>query len=77
MVRGLLDRLGFDSVDAGPLMDSWRFEPEAAAYTQVYLADPNTPADQIMEAPAAPTSTARLVSALEAATRVSVADRTF
>lgn len=77
VVRGLLDRLGFDSLDAGPLGDSWRFEPEAAAYTQVYLADPNTPADQMMEAPAAPTSTARLVSALEAATRVKVADRTF
>jgi predicted dinucleotide-binding enzyme len=73
----LIDRLGFDTVDAGTLTESWRFEPEAAAYTQIYLADPNTPGDQMMEAPAAPVPTARLVSALEGATRVSVAERTF
>ncbi|MEE1758799.1 NADPH-dependent F420 reductase [Streptomyces sp. SP18BB07] len=33
----LISRLGFDSVDAGPLADSWRFEPETAAYAVPYF----------------------------------------
>lgn len=35
----LIDRLGFDTVDAGPLAESWRFEPETAAYVAPYYAD--------------------------------------
>ena len=31
-VAGLIDRFGFDVVDAGPLSESWRFEPGAPAY---------------------------------------------
>ena len=73
----LIDRLGFDTVDAGSLADSWRFEPEAGAYTRLYLADPATPSDQMMQAPGAPVSAARLRSALDAAERVRVADRAF
>ena len=73
----LIDRLGFDSVDAGPLAQSWRFEPEAAAYTRLYLADPSTPDERMLEAPAAPVPAAQLVSALQGAPRVSVADRTY
>jgi 8-hydroxy-5-deazaflavin:NADPH oxidoreductase len=76
-VAALIDRLGFDTVDAGSLADSWRFEPEAAAYTQLYLADPATPADRMLEAPAGPASTGKLRSALDSAERVRVADRTF
>ncbi|MFE9064600.1 NADPH-dependent F420 reductase [Streptomyces violaceusniger] len=38
----LIDRLGFDTVDAGPLAESWRFEPETAAYVVPYCADTDT-----------------------------------
>ena len=73
----LIDRLGFDTVDAGPLAESWRFEPEAAAYTRLYLADPATPNEHLFEAPVTPVSAAKLRSALDGAERVRVADRTF
>ncbi|WP_166609842.1 NADPH-dependent F420 reductase [Kineococcus indalonis] len=36
----LIGRLGFDTVDVGPLSQSWRFEPETAAYAPAYAADP-------------------------------------
>lgn len=73
----LLDQLGFDTVDAGPLAESWRFEPESAGYTRLYLADPTTPADRMMQAPSAPLSTASLRQALATAERVDVATRDF
>ena len=73
----LIERLGFDAVDAGPLSESWRFEPEAKAYTRLYLADPETPAERMPEAPGSPVSADRLRSALASATRVRVADRLF
>jgi predicted dinucleotide-binding enzyme len=31
-ISGLLDQLGFDVVDAGPLSEGWRFEEGQAAY---------------------------------------------
>ncbi|TDC24955.1 NADP oxidoreductase [Streptomyces sp. 8K308] len=37
----LLDRLGWDAVDAGTLADSWRFEPGTPAYGAPYMADPS------------------------------------
>jgi predicted dinucleotide-binding enzyme len=73
----LIDRLGFDTFDAGPLEESWRFEPEAAAYTRLYLADPATPDDQILQAPGGPVSVDELRNALQKAERVRVADRKF
>jgi 8-hydroxy-5-deazaflavin:NADPH oxidoreductase len=76
-VAELIDRLGFDTLDAGALAESWRFEPEAAGYTRLYLADPATPAEQMLEAAAAPVTAATLASALEGAQRVRVAERTF
>jgi 8-hydroxy-5-deazaflavin:NADPH oxidoreductase len=76
-VATLIDRFGFDTVDAGALAESWRFEPEAAAYTRLYLADPTTPDERLLEAPAGTVPAARLVSALEGAQRVRVAERTF
>jgi predicted dinucleotide-binding enzyme len=69
----LLDRLGFDTVDAGPLAESWRLEPESAGYTRLYLADPATPSEQMMQAQSA----ASLSQALAAAERVDVAAREF
>ncbi|WP_109212339.1 MULTISPECIES: NAD(P)-binding domain-containing protein [Microbacterium] len=70
----LLDRLGFDAIHTGPLSASWRFEPEAAAYTRIYLADP-TVTDE-MTAPAAPADESKVRAALQRATRVDVAQRT-
>ncbi|GAA3793929.1 NADPH-dependent F420 reductase [Streptomyces phyllanthi] len=37
----LISRLGFDTVDAGPLAESWRFEPETAPYAVPYSAAPD------------------------------------
>jgi predicted dinucleotide-binding enzyme len=37
----LISRLGFDTVDAGPLAEGWRFEPETAAYAAPYFTDPD------------------------------------
>lgn len=71
----ILDRLGFDVVDAGPLADSWRFEPESAGYTPIYLADPATPLDRLMSAPAGPTPASEVKAALASATRVNIAER--
>jgi hypothetical protein len=59
------------------LAESWRFEPEASAYTRLYLADPATPNEHLFEAPVTPVSAAKLRSALDGAERVRVADRTF
>ena len=39
-VRAFLDTLGWDVVDAGPLAEGWRFQPDAPAYGHVY-AGPN------------------------------------
>ncbi|EFC86753.1 NADPH-dependent F420 reductase [Parafrankia sp. EUN1f] len=73
----LIERLGFETVDAGSLSESWRFEPEAAAYTRMYLADPATPVERFLEAPGGPVSVDRLRSTLASATRVRVAGRIF
>ncbi len=32
VVAGLVDEFGFDAVDAGPLAEGWRFEPDTPAY---------------------------------------------
>jgi 8-hydroxy-5-deazaflavin:NADPH oxidoreductase len=32
MVTGLLDQFGFDTVDAGPLKESWRIQPDTPGY---------------------------------------------
>jgi 8-hydroxy-5-deazaflavin:NADPH oxidoreductase len=76
-VAALVDRLGYDTVDAGALADSWRFEPESCAYTRLYLADPTVPAEEIMQAPSAPLPAASQRQAMAASERVNVADRTF
>jgi 8-hydroxy-5-deazaflavin:NADPH oxidoreductase len=76
-VAAIIDRLGFDTVDAGTLADTWKFEPESAAYTRIYLADPDTPDDQLLSAPAGPTTANQVHAALASATRVNVANRAF
>lgn len=76
LAAGLIDRLGFDTLNAGDASQTWRFEPESAGYTQIYLSDPTVPPENFMTAPPAPVSTDTLRAALASATRVNVADRT-
>jgi len=76
-VIALINRLGFDAINTGSLAESWRFEPDAAAYTRVYLADPSTPDQNLMEAAGGSTPEAKLRSALSDGTRVDVAQRIF
>ena len=76
-VRKLINHLGYDSVDAGSLAQSWRFEPDSSAYTRLYCADPAVPDDLILKAPAAPVPGEKVISALRQAERVKVADRKF
>lgn len=73
----IMDRLGFDTVDTGTLSDTWKFEPESAGYTRIYLANPRTLDDQLLSSEAAPTSADQVNAALASATRVKVADRVF
>lgn len=40
-VRGALGDLGYDTVDAGPLADSWRQQPGTPVYGTPYAADPD------------------------------------
>lgn len=72
----LIDRLGFDTLDVGGMDQSWRFEPEIAAYTQIYLADPDNIRD-FMTDPAGPTDRATVEQALAASQRVAPAQRQF
>lgn len=73
----IIERLGFDTLDAGTLDGSWKFEPESAGYTRIYLADPNTPDDQLLSSTPSPTSADQVKAALNSATRVNVAERAF
>lgn len=72
----LIDRLGFDTVNVEPDSQTWRFEPESAGYTQIYLADPTVSWEQSTSTPGSPVSKDELRAALAAATPVNVADRT-
>lgn len=38
-VTGLLDEIGYDTVDLGPLSEGWRIQPGTAAYGLMYAAD--------------------------------------
>lgn len=39
-VTAFLDTLGYDTVDAGPLTEGWRFQRDSTAYAGLYSADP-------------------------------------
>lgn len=71
----IIDQLGFDTVDAGALAESWTFEPETPAYGRVYFEDPAAPAAQLMDAQPGPAPAEQVASALAAAARVNVAER--
>ncbi|KAA0941953.1 NADPH-dependent F420 reductase [Streptomyces apricus] len=74
-VAGLLDVLGFDAVDLGPLADSWRSEPNTALYALPYVGQPPsglTPADfvaWVQQAPGTPVSAARIAELAATAVR--------
>jgi hypothetical protein len=40
LVTGLLDEIGYDTVDLGPLSEGWRTQRDTAAYGLIYAADP-------------------------------------
>ncbi len=63
VVRDLLDRIGYDAVDLGPLAEGWRTQPDTAAYGTVYAADP-----QAWDQGARPAS-AQVVAAAAASSR--------
>jgi predicted dinucleotide-binding enzyme len=58
-----LDAIGYDAVDAGPLSESWRFEPDQPAYGLPYLGP------EKMNGPGKPAGTTELQRALAQARR--------
>ena len=40
IVRALLDEIGYDTLDLGPLAEGWRIQRDTAAYGTPYAADP-------------------------------------
>jgi predicted dinucleotide-binding enzyme len=63
LVTSLLDEIGFDTVDLGPLSEGWRTQRDTAAYGVLYAADP-----QAWDQGAKPAS-APVVAAAAAASR--------
>lgn len=76
-VSELVGTLGFEPVDAGSLAESWRFEPESGAYTNVYAADPDLFARDYLADKGTPLPPDRLRDLLTASLRPDVAGRTF
>jgi predicted dinucleotide-binding enzyme len=73
----LIQTLGFDVVDVGPLSESWRFEPETAAYVTPYLSKASAAKQRAagQADPGKPLPVARLVQLIAAAHRPPVAGR--
>ena len=76
-VSRIVNTLGFDTVDAGTLAESWCFEPESGAYTPIYAADLDGFAKNYLGDPGAPVSAARLRELLASSHRPDVAARQF
>ncbi|MFG1948808.1 NADPH-dependent F420 reductase [Nonomuraea sp. NPDC048826] len=64
----LLDKLGFDAVDAGPLAEGWRFQRDTAAYVVPYAKAPRGKGIS-GDDPGSPASADELRAALDAARR--------
>ncbi|WP_329344010.1 NAD(P)-binding domain-containing protein [Streptomyces sp. NBC_01352] len=79
-VAELLDALGYDAVDIGPLADSWRSEPGTPVYVQPYLpAQPEGLTQEEMgrwffEAPSVPVPADKVKALTDTAVRRSAAD---
>ena len=66
----LLDTLGWDSVDAGSLAQSWRLQPGTPAFLTPYLADPDADfATRLATDPGSPAPVEKIRAALAAANR--------
>jgi predicted dinucleotide-binding enzyme len=65
-VTALLDRLGYDTVDAGATTESWRIQEGSPAYVLPYLADPRQP---FPRDPGKPADAKEIRTALEQARR--------
>jgi 8-hydroxy-5-deazaflavin:NADPH oxidoreductase len=65
-VSEFLDAIGYDTVDEGPLAESWRSEPGAPVYGVVYMAPGQTSPGT---APPVPADAATVKAAVEAARR--------
>ncbi|MDX3849649.1 NADPH-dependent F420 reductase [Streptomyces sp. AK02-01A] len=62
----LIDTLGFDTVDAGPLAEGWRFQPGTPVYGVPYA---EKSPSQFMDAPAGPAPADKIAEDLAAAKR--------
>ncbi|WP_426736182.1 NADPH-dependent F420 reductase [Glutamicibacter sp. 2E12] len=76
-VLELVQALGFDTVNAGTLADSWRAEPESGGYTHVYAQDPANFYSAHLADRGQPVTIAQLEEALATAHRADVAARQF
>ena len=69
----LFDSLGYDVVDAGPLSEGWRYQPDTPAYGVIYFIPDYDPAAVDIDAGTmpspSPTPRAQVEHALAAATR--------
>ncbi len=66
-VSELIDSLGYDTVDAGPLAEGWRFQRDTAAYTALYIGegyDTPGPNKEFDAGPGAPASAETVREAL-------------
>lgn len=71
-VAAFLDKIGYDTVDAGALADSWRFERDMPAYAVIYFnKSPNPEAKGIPDG--APADAAAVRAALAVAARPAAA----
>jgi 8-hydroxy-5-deazaflavin:NADPH oxidoreductase len=66
-VTALLDALGYDAVDAGPLAEGWRYQRDTAAYAGLYFSAPDQSLG--LDDPGRPVDAATLRTALAAARR--------
>jgi predicted dinucleotide-binding enzyme len=65
-VTELLDHLGFEALDVGPLAEGWRFQPGTPAYGMPYAVKA---VPEFMELPGSPASAASITEDLAAARR--------
>ena len=76
-ISSIVNVLGFDTVDAGTLAESWRFEPESGAYTAIYAASQDGFTEDYLADQGTPISADRLRELLAASRRPDVAARQF
>jgi predicted dinucleotide-binding enzyme len=76
-VAAIVADLGFDTVDAGTLAESWAFEPESGAYTSIYAASEEGFSEDYLADQGAPLTADRLRELLAASHRPDVAARQF